>query len=97
MHGIDIIYSPVITEKSELAATQYNTYTFLVHNKASKYDIKRALQMIYGEIATEVRVVNINKKVKRRAHKSTSTHVNRYKKAMVSFGGAKIDYVTAEG
>ena len=76
----DIIYAPVITEKSALLANE-NKYVFKVSPKANKTEIKQAIESIF-----KVKVVSINtlkkKKKKRRVGKYTGM-TNKYKKAIV--------------
>ncbi len=50
----DVIIRPVVSEKS-YAGLERNTYTFLVDPRASKTEIKEAVQAIWG-----VRVVSVN-------------------------------------
>lgn len=52
---IEILKKPVITEKSEGQIEKYNTYTFEVDPKASKVDIKEAIEKMY-----DVKVDRIN-------------------------------------
>ena len=41
MNVYDIIKKPVVTEKTELLRKEYNKYTFEVHPKANKIEIKK--------------------------------------------------------
>ncbi len=52
---IDILKKPVITEKSEQMIEKYNTYTFEVDPKATKVDIKSAIEGMY-----DVKVAKVN-------------------------------------
>ena len=56
----DIIISPVISEKS-FASADRGKYTFVVHRAATKPEIRRAVEQIWGVRVTAV--------------KSTLTHV----------------------
>jgi len=96
MHLIDLIIAPIITEKSELIMNEKKIYTFEVHNKATKPQIKKALQMIYGEAVTKINVASIIKQFGRGAKPSRSTKRNCSKKAMVYFGGNEINYAMNE-
>lgn len=42
MNVYDIIKKPVVTEKTELLRKEYNKYTFEVHPKANKIEIKKS-------------------------------------------------------
>lgn len=44
MNVYDIIKKPVVTEKTELLRKEYNKYTFEVHPKANKIEIKKLLK-----------------------------------------------------
>lgn len=48
MNVYDIIKKPVVTEKSESLRRMYNKYTFEVHPKANKIEIKKAVEAIFN-------------------------------------------------
>lgn len=50
----DIIIKPVVTEKSTYAQAE-GKYTFKVHKKATKVDVKNAVQKLFG-----VKVLNVS-------------------------------------
>jgi len=52
---MEIIIKPIITEKMTSRAENLNQYGFIVHKKANKLQIKKAVQDLYG---VEVRSVN---------------------------------------
>lgn len=52
---IEILKKPVITEKTERQIEKFNTYTFEVDPKATKVDIKEAIEAMY-----DVKVAKIN-------------------------------------
>ncbi len=58
MDAAYVIKKPIVTEKSTHASEE-SKYTFLVDRKATKDDIKAAVQHVYGvkvdKIATQVR------------------------------------------
>lgn len=80
-HYSDIIYSPVITEKS-MADRANGVYTFKVAKDSSKDEIKKAV-----EDAFKVKVVKVNtlitKSKKRRVGKY-SGRTKTYKKAIIT-------------
>ena len=43
----DVIYAPVVTEKSADAIENDNVYTFIVDRKANKIEISRAIEGIW--------------------------------------------------
>ena len=51
----DIIFEPVVSEKSYDLIEDLNTYTFVVDRRANKTQIKQAVQQIF-----EVKVVSVN-------------------------------------
>ena len=53
----DVIRSPLVTEKATQESSEKNKYRFLVHKQATKLDIKRAVDHIYGVNTTSVNVL----------------------------------------
>lgn len=51
----DIIFAPVVSEKSYDLIEDLNTYTFEVDRRANKTEIRQAIQQIF-----DVEVVNVN-------------------------------------
>ena len=76
----DIIYAPVITEKSALLANE-NKYVFKVSPKANKTEIKQAIESIFNVKVLSINTTNSHPK-KRRVGKYTGM-TNKYKKAIV--------------
>lgn len=60
----DIVIRPVVSEKS-YAGLERNTYTFLVDGRASKTEIKEAIQQIWNVRVLRVNTMNRRGKVKR--------------------------------
>ncbi|MEW6572447.1 MAG: 50S ribosomal protein L23 [Bacillota bacterium] len=60
----DILRRPVITEKS-MALLAENKYTFLVDPKATKSEIKRAVESIFKVKVLKVNTMRVKGKVKR--------------------------------
>lgn len=48
MHASYVIKKPIVTEKSTLATGEANQYVFLVDRRATKDEIKDAVQTLYG-------------------------------------------------
>ncbi len=61
----DVIYAPVVTEKSAEAIESENVYTFIVAKKANKIEISRAVESIWDVKVSDVRTMRYNGKVKR--------------------------------
>ena len=77
----DIIIAPVITEKSN-DELQTGKYTFRVNKKATKIDIRNAVEKLF-----EVKVLNVNTmsvKVKEKRMGRTSGKTPDWKKAIVT-------------
>ena len=60
----DVIIKPVVTEKSN-DEVQLGKYTFKVNKKATKVDIKRAVEKLFGVKVLSVNTMNVNGKAKR--------------------------------
>lgn len=88
-HYSDIIFAPVITEKS-MAARQNNVYTFKVAKTATKDEIKYAIEEAFKVAVKSVNTLNTKSK-KRRVGRYTGT-TKTYKKAIVTLAdGSSID------
>ena len=77
----DIIRKPVITEKSKATMAE-KKYTFIVHIKANKSQIKRAVEEVFGVKVEDVKTLRTIGKTKR-----VGVHVGKradYKKAIVT-------------
>ena len=92
IRNYDVIVSPVITEKATLASEQ-NQVVFNVARDASKPEIKRAVEGLFGVKVTSVNTVLRKGKVKRfRGHLGKQSDV---KKAIVTLAeGQAIDVTT---
>jgi large subunit ribosomal protein L23 len=76
----DIIRKPVVTEKS-MAIMAEKKYTFIVHIKANKSQIKRAVEEVFGVKVEDVKTLRTEGKMKR-----VGVHVGKrpdYKKAII--------------
>ncbi len=77
----DIIIAPVVTEKSS-GEIQDGKYTFKVNKKATKIDIKRAVEKLF-----EVKVLNVNTVTVKGKEKRVGRNVGKtsdWKKAIVT-------------
>ena len=77
---LEIIKAPLVTEKSS-DAKQNNKYTFLVSEKATKTEIKEAVEKIFKVKVENISTLNIKVK-KKRVGRYTGLS-NRGKKAIV--------------
>jgi large subunit ribosomal protein L23 len=92
---MDILIKPIVTEKMTGMADRYNRYGFVVNPKASKPQIKKAVESLYNVTVTSVNTMIYGGKVKSRYTKSgvISGRTNSYKKAIVTLGkGDAIDF-----
>ena len=80
MNKYDIIFAPVITEKSEKMKEQ-GKYAFKVDAKATKPQIKKAIESIFNVKVEKINTLNSHPK-KKRVGKYTGMN-NKYKKAIV--------------
>ena len=60
----DIIIKPIITEKSN-DGLQEGKYTFKVNKKATKVDIAKAVEKLFGVKVLKVNTINVSGKQKR--------------------------------
>lgn len=61
----DIIFEPVVSEKSYDLIQEHNTYTFVVDKRANRTEIKTAIAEIFDVRVTRVNTINRKGKVKR--------------------------------
>ncbi len=86
---LEILKAPVITEKSQAAKSE-GKYTFKVDSKATKLEVKAAVEKLFNVKVTSVRTINVVPK-KRRVGRYTGL-TNRSKKAIVTLAeGQTID------
>ena len=78
---LEIIKAPLVTEKSRSGET-LNKYTFKVSPKASKIEIKDAIEKIFKVEVLEIKTLNMPVK-KKRVGRYTGLS-NRCKKAIVT-------------
>jgi len=70
----DIIFEPVVSEKSYDLVAANNTYTFIVDPRSNKTEIKLAIEKIF-----DVKVVSVNTMNRRGKRKLTGNVVGRRK------------------
>ena len=81
MNSRQVIVRPVISEKS-YALLAANKYTFRVHERANKTQVRQAIEDIFGVRVMGVRTAWVKPKPKRRGW--TSGQRRRWKKAVVT-------------
>lgn len=94
---MNILRAPVISEKGNLTADKNNTFAFKVLPNANKFEIKKAVETIFGVEVISVHTVNVAGKARRSAHGMGRR--SDWKKAYVKLApGAQLnlDNITAE-
>ena len=80
MNARNVLIRPVVSEKS-YALLAANKYTFRVHDKAHKTEIRQAVEEIFSVRVRSVRTMSVVSKPKRRGY--TSGRTRSWKKAVV--------------
>jgi len=80
MNARTVIIRPVVSEKS-YALLAANKYTFRVHARAHKTQIRQAVEEIFSVRVEGVQTMSVKPKPKRRGY--TSGKTRRWKKAVV--------------
>ena len=80
MDASQVIIRPVVSEKSYVLA-EVGKYTFRVHDKAHKTQIRQAVEELFDVKVVDVRTSSVKSKPKRRGH--TSGRTRQWKKAIV--------------
>jgi len=89
MNGV--IIRPLITEKT-MQLVGKHTFTFIVANKASKEEIKKAVEKAFSVHVTGVDTVTVKGKTKRIGKLRSEVVITPTKKAIVTLkAGEKID------
>lgn len=97
MEATKVLLRPYLSEKA-LGLVSENKYTFLVHPEATKIDVKRAVEELFGVKVEKVWMVNLPPKIKKYRH-SNIPHLKRKrtKKAIVKLKeGYKLDIFETE-
>ena len=80
MNNYDIIFAPIITEKTALME-ENGTYVFKVDVRANKTQIKQAIEKAFNVKVEKINTMNVHPKTRRVGRYTGKT--NRYKKAIV--------------
>ena len=78
----DVIVRPVVTEKSSAAFQARKEYAFEVHPEANKFQIRQALEQLFGVTVTAVRTMQVRRNAVVRGRTRGTTA--RWKKAVVT-------------
>jgi large subunit ribosomal protein L23 len=86
----DVLIQPIQTEKTQ---SQSGKYTFLVHPKATKTQIKAAVLEFYGVEVLSVNMINLPEKMRIIGRGITATKRKSLRKAVVTLAeGKTIDF-----
>ena len=92
----EILKKPIISEKTEHFIEHNNTYTFEVDKKATKVDIKNAVESMYNVTVKKVNTMNLGGGKKEMKHTNKGLIFQRtkaIKKAMITLvDGDEIDF-----
>ena len=80
MEHSQVVIAPVVSEKSYVLAAA-NRYTFRVHPRAHKTQIRQAVEALFGVHVIDVRTMSVKSKPKRRG--LTRGRTRTWKKAIV--------------
>ena len=86
MEPSQVIIRPVISEKS-FALAEAGKYTFRVHDRAHKTEIRQAVELLFDVNVREIRTAWVKTKPKKRGY--TTGKTRRWKKAMVEVGSGQ--------
>jgi len=85
MEAHDVLKRPMLTEKTTYSSNEHNRHGFIVDRRATKTDIKRAVEALYG-----VRVVGVstqNHRTRDRRYRYGAVQGKITKKALVRVHG----------
>lgn len=66
MQATDVIKKPILTEKHTFWSNEANRYAFLVDRRATKTDVKRAIEELY-----RVKVLGVNTQIRKGGSRRT--------------------------
>ena len=92
---MEILVKPLVTEKMTDQSERFNRYGFVVDRKASKPEIKKAIESLYNVKVESVNTMVYGGKMKSRYTKGgiITGKTNAYKKAVVTLAeGDSIDF-----
>jgi len=81
-----ILVKPIITEKSEMLSEKQGQYSFVVHRRANKIEIRNAIEKAYSVNVASVNTMVMPGKAKNRNTRSgmVKGRVSSFKKAIVT-------------
>lgn len=89
MNPFHVLVRPLLSEKSNKARESGNKYSFVVERKATKADVKKAVEKMFSVKVEDVNTLVLRGKMKRRGNHEVK--MPNTKKAVVTLAeGAKI-------
>ena len=81
-----ILVKPIITEKSEMLSEKRGQYSFVVHRRANKIEIRNAIEKAYSVNVASVNTMVMPGKAKNRNTRSgmVKGRVSSFKKAIIT-------------
>jgi len=96
-----ILKKPLLSEKAAQLQQNKNVATLSVHPKANKYGIKCAVERLFGVKVSQVRVLTVKSKLKRKAIRRglvKQVESQSYKKAYVTLAqGSQLNFIEPAG
>jgi large subunit ribosomal protein L23 len=90
-----ILIRPIITERATVLTERFNQFVFQVEKKANKYQIRNAVETVYGVKVKKVATMVVPGKTKRLG--ATSGKRPNWKKAIITLQqGENIDFFATE-
>jgi large subunit ribosomal protein L23 len=77
-----VLIKPLVTEKGMHRATRCNAYAFQINRLATKYDVRRAVEELFG--VKVLKVATQNRKGRPRRTRMRAGHTKDWKKAIVT-------------
>jgi len=95
---MNILHKPLISEKMTAISEKLNRYGFIVHPRANKIEIKKAVEDMYDVNVVSVNTMNYKGKIRQRSTKTMlqKGRTKAFKKAVVTLKeGDTIDFFAA--
>ena len=83
MNSFEIIKTARLTEKGTRQGSKFNQYTLVADRRASKPQIKKAVEELFKVKVVRVNTLNVRGKI-RRQRRADEGHTNAWKKAIVT-------------
>ena len=92
MNIYDVIKAPLVTEKAALNKGEKSEYYFRVDSRATKIDIRLAVEKLFNVKIDDVRTVTMHGKARRNPRARAPMAAKSWKKAIVTLKkGSKIE------